>query len=85
MKSWLGSFVIFKGSGPVLLRMILMGRGGGSGPPVPPLDQSMEKIEGASTLTPIYLYTCMTIIKYQHYIEERKVLQTPSGTTHQGP
>ena len=40
---WLGSFVIFWGSRPVLLRnLILLGcdfsGGGGSGPPVPPLD-----------------------------------------------
>ena len=43
---WLGSFVIFRGSGPVLLRKPIFcdfsgGGGGGSGPPVPPLDPRM--------------------------------------------
>ena len=45
IECWLSSFVIFSGSGPVLLRnpiLLYFSGGGWSGPPVPPLDPRMS-------------------------------------------
>ena len=64
VECWLGSFENFRGSGPVLQRNYIFlwffrwGGGGGSGPPVLPLDPRMG---------PDYVYTYWDILK-THFI-----------------
>ena len=51
IESWLGSFTILRGSGPVLLKKLYFRDfRGGSGPPVPPLDRTMHYILLANVL-----------------------------------
>ena len=56
IESWLGSYVVFQGSEPVLLRNSIFSKGGGEGGGAgPPLDLPMNDIELISDLDPTSL------------------------------